>query len=121
MHGIPFDRILESALRLHQICGDSVPSIQQWSVLPTLFLKYGRPGNRLLHRCRRILSGIPVDGMHFSSAGIRTGQSAVFDANVRNGIPTSSFWMILNRYLLFCVYQISFPTTKKELKFLFLI
>lgn len=29
--------------------------------------------------------------MHFSSAGIHTGQSAVFDTNVRNGIPTSSF------------------------------
>ena len=36
MHWIPFDRILGSALRLHQICGDSAPSIQQWSVLPTL-------------------------------------------------------------------------------------
>ena len=78
MYWIPFDRILGSALRLHQIYGDSAPSIRQWSVPPTLFLKYGRPGNRLLHRYRRTLLGIPVDGMHFSSAGIHTGQSAAF-------------------------------------------
>ena len=92
MHWIPFDRILGSALRLHRICDDSAPSIQQWSVLPTLFLKYGKPGNRLLHRCRRILLRIPVDERHFSSAGIHTGQSTVVDTTVRNGIPTSSFY-----------------------------
>ena len=91
MHWIPFEMVWESASELHQICGDSAPSIQQWSVLPILFLKYGRPDNHLLHRCHRILSGIPVDGMHFLSAGIHTGQSAGLDTDGQNGIPTSSF------------------------------
>jgi len=30
--------------------------------------------------------------MHFSSAGIHTGQSVDLDTDVRNDIPTSSFW-----------------------------
>ncbi len=91
MHWIPFDRISEPASRLHQICNGNAPNIRQWSVLPTLFLKYGIPGNRLLHRCRRILLGIPVDGMHFSSAGIHTGQSVDLDTDVWNDNPHPAF------------------------------
>ena len=84
--------ILEAASKLHQTYGDSAPSIQQWLVLPILFLKYGRPDNHLLRRCRQTLSEIPSDEMHFSFADIHTRQSAVLDTDVRNGIPTSGFW-----------------------------
>ena len=33
-----------------------------------------------------------MDGMHFSSASIHTGQSVNLDTDARNDIPISSFW-----------------------------
>lgn len=112
MHWIPFDMILESASKLHQTYGNSAPSIQQWLVLPILFLKYGRPDNHLLRRYRQTLSEIPSDEMHFSFADIHTRQSAVLDADVGTVYPHPAFGTdfasvtVYKHWRLVCLYDV---------------
>ena len=75
-------------------CDDNEPSNPQWSVLQALFQEYGIPDNHLLNRYHCILSGIPLDEMHFLSADTRKGRSAYFYTDDRIGKPTYNF---LNR------------------------